>query len=58
MFYCEAQDKDGIPRAWGEGKTKQEAETQCRWAAMQKCHQGKRWDMCDFTFVHDAERVA
>lgn len=50
MFECQAKDKDGIPRAFGVDTTPQKAETQCRWAAMQKVQNGNRWRMEDFTF--------
>ncbi len=55
MFYCEAVDKDGIPRAWGQGDTQKQAETQCRWAAMEKCTRSTRWKMTDFRFIHDTK---
>jgi len=54
MFYCEAIDKDGIPRAYGQDVTREKAETQCRWAALEKCSNG-RFKIEDFRFVHDTE---
>lgn len=35
MIRCIAEDKNGIPRTWGEGHTSQEAETQCQLALLE-----------------------
>lgn len=51
MFTCNALDKNNVPRVWGQDKTPQKAETQCRWALKEYLLRRRDMHYEDFRFV-------